>query len=302
MVKFNDDSLNKEVILSNTYFLTKVDIKTAYMHNRFIFDRLPEEYKQARANEIADFIKDDENFNEVLFSDPVHLISTNKTNILNTYLSTASKAMEERNNFIEELVELKKSKSNVEDFDKKIKNKFNLLFNKVFRYGNIDNGVGSEETGWNVPMNDRDRLLKEFNDPLIDSKRLVIIFNETKETQIKDVLYRTLTPIFIRKFTYDITKISDEVLLMLIPYLDKQSKDLLLNQYNGENQSVIKELLKFGAKFYLNTNSSTSSINFKIFQIDLRSPQRIKNDEELTKYSYDNKKTLIYKLILGVTD
>lgn len=301
MVIYNDDSLNKNVILSNDHFLKNVDIKTAYSQNKYIFYRLPEDYKRNNANEIVDLIDDDKDIKELLFSDPVHLISTNKTNLLKTYLSVGSEALNKINGFIEELVDLKKSKPSVEDFSKDVKNKFNSMFNNVFKYGYIDNGVGSDESGWKVPMNDRKRLLEEFENSLKDYTRLLIIYNETPESKIREVLYKTLVPTFIREFDYDIAKIADDFLLILIPYLDMESRNLLLNCYNGENKLVLKELLSHGAKFLIN-DIRISSMKFKMLQQELRSPKRIEYDESNKKHLYDNKKTMNYKMMLGVID
>jgi len=301
MVKYNDDLLNKDVILTNSHFLTNIDIKTAYLQNKYIFDRLPEEYKKAKADELVDLVDNNSKIDELLYTNPLDLISKNKTDLLKTYLSMASKATEDINSFIKEIVELKKSKSIIQEFNKDIKHKFNSMHNRIFKYGNIYNGIGSEEAGWRVPLKDRDRLLEEFNNTLKDDTRLLIIFNETSETKLNDVLYKSLIPIFIREFDYNISKMSDEILLILIPYLDVRSKNLLLNYYNGESSLVLKELLKSGAKFYLN-KSSNLSMQFKILQPELRSTEKIKNDEELNKNLYDNKKTLNYKVMLGIVD
>lgn len=301
MVSFNNDLLNKDVILTNSSFLNNIDFKTAYLKNKYVFDRLPEALRRTKANEIVDLAENSIETKELLYSDPTHLISTNKPEHLKKYLSLAEKAMDDINDFIQELVELKKINSTIQDFNTKIKNKFNLMLNKIFRYGNINNGIGSEEAGWQVPMKDRERLLKEFNDSLEDHTRLLIIFNETSEIQIKDVLYKTLTPIFIREFEYNLSKISDEILMILIPYLDMESKNLFLNHYNGESKLVLKKLLELGAKFYLN-RSSLPQLKFRILQPELRSPEKIKSDEELNMNKYDNKTTLNYKLMLGIND
>jgi len=93
-------------------------------------------------------------------------------------------------------------------------------------------------------------------------------------------------------------QISDDALLILIPYLEERSKYQLLNSFNRENPEVIKELLLNDAMFYKNTSQRIiRDIEFNYSVIDFRTAYEKQTKKDFDAASFDLIKTMQFKML-----
>ena len=117
----------------------------------------------------------------------------------------------------------------------------------------------------------------------------------------KKSLYNHIEYTFNNYFSIELGKLSDEVLLELIPYLNEDSKNELLNLYNRSNQSVIKELLVHEALFYIKPSQRHHRKNdFHYSVIDFRTAQEKENRRSIDNSKFDMVKTMQFKMLFNI--
>jgi hypothetical protein len=194
------------------------------------------------------------------------------------------------------LVVLKKNNQSI--FDTVTLKTFNELFGICLSY-NVFNYVAYFNNDGILKPDQ----LKELD--LINEQRKNHLWLEQKilssTGDVKKTIYGFIKYTFSNSFEYELSRVSDEILLLLIPYLNESIIHEILNNYNKENSTVIKLLLEKGGKFYNQYQGNPNKkIEFKYSTIDFRTMREIEIDKNRVSSRFDMIKTLQFKLLLGI--
>ncbi|MDY0277935.1 MAG: helix-turn-helix transcriptional regulator [Acholeplasma sp.] len=296
LIKLNHSEINNKVLLHDNY-LNRIDVALVYQFNKFVYDRLPIEIKQKNAHSLAELVTDESEEEVVLHLDIQELISTNKTSILTKHLELVDKAVKQVDEFIDELITTKGNNSEYQ-FDKVLISKFNNLFKKYFIFTTFDHWRYFNNEG---KLTDLQKIeLAKINEQRINHVWLQENLNKISR-EYKKSIYKYIQYTFNHSFEFQLSKIADEAILILIPYLGEFTKHQVLNNYNKDNQNVIKQLLEHGAKFYKDYHGDDSKdIKFDHSIIEFRTSREIERDSLSEAIKFDMMKTLQFKMLLGV--
>lgn len=296
LIKINHSEINKKILISYN-FESKEDFVSIYQYNKFIYDRLPNEIKQKNAHHLATLVTDESEDDILLHLNLKELISSKNVKPIAKHLELVDYAVAEVDKFFDEIVQLKNYNSEIA-FDKLVVKKFNDLFGIYFVYQPFNSNIYFDNDGILKPAQQ-----EEFDK--IDEQRKshewlqVNLLSPTEN--VKKSLYGLIQYTFKNSFTYELSKISDEILLILIPYLDENSINQILNNYNKDNQEIIKILLENGGKFFRNYKGNpNNAIGFDYSVVDFRTIREIEYDNSRHENKYDMMKTLQFKLLLGI--
>lgn len=303
LIKYNHPSINKTILLDEIQF-EKLDIKTVYQHNSEVFKRLPESFIQQEYKHLSGLIDpNDVKDNQPLFLDPMVLIQNQKLDLLKRHLETVTETNRKIEIFVDGLIEdSKRLKESFKMSPESIKT-FNQYFSVYFDYQRAST-ITMDEAGA-ILRPERQKQEQDFQDSMKDHRRLEnAILKEVSPTHIKQSIYRVIRLKYTTEITVKRGTLSDEVILLMIPYLKSSNLDLILNTYNKNNKTVVKALLEAGAHFYLDKHLSSLNTNaewhLSYNQTELRDARQIKYDQLELDQRYDHIKTMQFRLLLGL--
>lgn len=298
LIQLNHQDVNKNILIGYNFSFEK-HYSIIYQYNKFIYDSLPIDVKQINAKYLVGLVSEDTSEEVLLHQDIKELVLSNKVGLLRKYLQIAQQAVKAVDDLFIGLVNKlsigKEIKFTSNDIDK-----FNNTFNRYFKYKNFNHISYFQNDGILRP-----HQIEELN--LIMELRknhmwLEDRFNlESNKDKTRSKLYSLIEYTFINKFETNLISVSNEVLIELIPYLDTNSLHLVLNNYNRENQTLLKLLLVNGAKFYKNFQASEKkSIVFNLFPVELKSRYEVEAYNKRNDDKFDNFKTMQFKMLLGL--
>ena len=301
-IKYNHPLINRHV-LNRECNLELMDIKLIYQFNKNLFDILPEWYLKSEYPKLSEIIEsnDLDQGDKYLFLDPKMLIESKRYDVLSKHLAAVQKKNNDISDFIDELVQNKhKSKEEFKMSLEHIKS-FNKLFKKYFIYK--PSTLLSEDESGGILKPVRQKEEDDFQKTFENHLRLENIINMSKQ-EVKQYVYDQIEHCYQTKVMVESRLMNDELLLILAPYLNAFSLDLVLNNYNKENRDVLKSLLKYGGRFY-NSNKPFSNYTsennvFDYHKVETRTLNQIKTDQMQDDTTYDFVKTMQLKMLLGV--
>ncbi|MCF7930788.1 MAG: helix-turn-helix domain-containing protein [Acholeplasmataceae bacterium] len=296
LIKLNHFDINNNILLHENY-VNQIDIALVYQFNKFVYDRLPTNIKQKNAHNLTEFVSDKSEEEVVLHLNAKELISDNKVQLLEKHLELVDKAVKHVDQFIENITTLKSNTSEY-IFDKVIVNEFNNTFGKYFIYDTFNRD--SYFNNYGILKDEQKEELIKINEARINHVWLQEKLNNASGKG-KKYIYKYIKYTFDNSFEFQLSKMSDESISALIPFLNEDTKHKVLNSYNRDNPAVIKKLLEYGGKFYKDYNSNSSEvINFNYSTIEFRTNREVESDNMREINKFDLIKTLQFKLLLNV--
>mgnify|MGYP000876380060 CR=1 FL=1 len=296
LIKLNHLEINKKILV-NYNFEYKEDFALIYQYNKFVYDRLPNEIKQRNAHYLAALVTDKSENDILLHLNLKELISSENVKPIAKHLELVDHAVAEVDKFLDEIVQLKNNDSEIV-FDKLVIKKFNDLFGNYFIYQPFNSNIYFDNDGILKPAQQ-----EEF-DKISEQRKShewlqVKLLSST--TNVKKLLYGFIKYTFDNSFEYELSKMPDEILMILVPYLNEYSINQILNNYNKDNQAIIKLLLENGGKFYKDYQSNpNNTIAFNYSVVDFRTAREVEYDNSRNANKYDMMKTMQFKLLLGI--
>lgn len=300
LIKYNHQDI--DALLLTELNLRDIDIKTVYQYNKHLYKLLPSAYLDEHYKALTGLIDpSDLKSIDILFIDPNALIKENKLELLSKHLEAVKLKNKVIEDFMDELVTARINQKDTFKLNEKQLNTFNQLFNKYFKYKPAS--IRTEDEFGAILRPERLKKIEAFDETLKDHRRLENVIIKSSG-DVKQTIYRVIEFTYSTSFEFDKKTLTDDLLLTAMPYLERNIKDLLLNNYNRDNQAVLKAFLQHGARFKQHKAHVNNSLDYvktiSYDQTEMRSSQTIKYEQLKDEDTYDMVKTMQFKMLLGV--